>query len=85
MTTVSSVLLRARPDKLSRVLGALRAMPGVEVHADPQDGRLVLVIEDAPGITAAQTYDQLQLIEGVLNASLVYQYSDESYRQEQQA
>lgn len=85
MTTISSVLLRARPDQLRRVRGTLAAMPGVEVHADPEDGRLVLVVEDAPGITAVQTYDQLQRIEGVLNVSLVYQYCDESYRQEQEA
>jgi len=85
MTTISSVLLRARPGKLDCVRAALAAMPGVEIHADPEDGRLVLVVEDAPGVTAVQAYDQLQRIEGVLNASLVYQYCDESYRQEQQA
>lgn len=85
MTTIASVLLRVNPPRLSEVRDALARMPGVEVHACADDGRVVVVIEDAPGAPAAETYQRLHAVEGVLSAFLAYQYCDESPLQEQPA
>lgn len=85
MTTIASVLLRVNPPRLPEVRDALARMPGLEVHAFSEDGRVVLVIEDAPGASATDTYQGLHGIDGVLSAFLAYQYCDETPLQEQPA
>lgn len=85
MTTIASVLLRINPPRLPAAREALARMPGVEVHACAADGRVVVVIEDAPGVAASETYQRLHAVEGVLSAFLAYQYCDESPLQEQPA
>lgn len=79
---ISSVILRARPDKLDGVRRSLAAMPGVEIHADGNDGRLVITLEDSGGDTSAESFVKLHYLEGVIGASLVYQYSDDGLPQE---
>jgi nitrate reductase NapD len=74
---ISSVVLRALPSKLDIVRQALAALPGVEVHHDGGNGRFVLTLEDVGDISPERTFTELQTIEGVLNASLVYQYCDD--------
>jgi nitrate reductase NapD len=74
---ISSVVLRALPSKLDIVRQALATLPGVEIHHDGGNGRFVLTLEDVDDITPERTFTQLQTMEGVLNASLVYQYCDE--------
>jgi len=74
---ISSVVLRARPDKLVSVRHGLAALPGVEIHADADDGRLVLTIEGDRGEASAEVFMKLSELDGVLSASLVYQYCDD--------
>ena len=79
---ISSVILRARPDKLAGVRQSLAAMPGVEIHADGNDGRLVLTLEDSGGESSAENFVKLHCLDGVIGASLVYQYSDDGLPEE---
>jgi len=79
---ISSVIIRALPEKLAAVRAALAVLPGVEVHADAGDGRIVATIEDGEGYTPADVYTELRNIDGVLATSLVYQYNDETLQQE---
>ena len=75
---ISGVVLRARPERLPCVRAGLAGIPGVEIHADANDGRLVLTIEDGAGHAPADTFMQLHQIEGVIGVSLVYQYCDDA-------
>jgi periplasmic nitrate reductase NapD len=79
---ISSVILRARPEKLPSVRNGLAAMPGVEIHADGNDGRLVLTIEDGEGYAPPDVFLKLHELDGVICASLVYQYCDDGLPQE---
>ncbi len=79
---ISSVILRARPEKLGGVRNGLAAMPGVEIHADGNDGRLVLTIEDSDGHAPSDVFLKLHELDGVICASLVYQYCDDGLPQE---
>lgn len=79
---ISSVILRARPEKLGGVRNDLAVMPGVEIHADGNDGRLVLTIEDSEGYAPADVFLKLRELDGVVCASLVYQYCDDGLPQE---
>ena len=86
---ISSVVIRTRPEQLAGVRASLAALPGVELHTETPDGRLVVTVEDTNVATAADTYLRLHNIDGVLGASLVYQYSDDGLepqeRQESQS
>jgi periplasmic nitrate reductase NapD len=79
---ISSVVLRSNPRKLAQVRLALAELPGVEIHADGGNGRFVLTIEDLPTETPESTFVKLQQIDGVVNASLVYQYCDNASEEE---
>jgi len=64
------------------VRNGLAAMPGVEIHADGGDGRLILTIEDGAGCAPPDIFLRLNQLDGVLSASLVYQYCDDDLPQE---
>lgn len=73
---ISSVVVRAHPDKLAAVEEALRVIPGVEIHAVTEEARIAATIEDADTGRAADTYVGLHHIPGVLAVTLIYQYDD---------
>jgi len=79
---ISSVVLRANPQKLEAVRAQLAALPGIEICADCDDGRVVLTIEDTPRSSTADAYASLHDIDGVIDASLVYQYCDDAFPEE---
>jgi nitrate reductase NapD len=73
---ISSAVLRARHGALDEVRRSLAALPGVEVHAVTDDGRLVLTLEDAGTGGAADTFVKLHDIRGVMSVAMIYQYSE---------
>jgi nitrate reductase NapD len=81
---ISSVVLRANPRKLATVRDGLAAIPEIEVHTDLDDGRFVLILEGSASTPGSEAFARVQKIEGVLSASLVYQYCDDMQLQERQ-
>ncbi len=69
------VIVRARPTGVVALGERLRRLPGVNVAHDPGDGRLILVVEDAPGQPAASRLAEIASWSAVVNVSLVYEYS----------
>lgn len=51
---------------------ALTAQPGVEIHAETDDGRFVVTVEDTDGTRASETIMALHQIPGVVSLSLNY-------------
>ena len=74
---VCGVLVHTRPGNVEDVKGRLAALPGVEVHAATDEGRVVVTVEDTPERLAIETIDDIFQTAGVINASLVYQYTDD--------
>jgi len=74
---ISSIVVHARPQDSSDLLGKLASIPGVDVHAATDDGRIILTIEDTPDTAPAETLMNVQNMQGVLNAALIYNYCDE--------
>jgi periplasmic nitrate reductase NapD len=72
--SILGVILRAREADLPAIGERLATLPGVD-QAARDGGRLVLVIEDAGGRSAAATMAEIALWPQVLNTSLVYEYS----------
>jgi nitrate reductase NapD len=74
---VCGVLVHTRPGSVEEVRDRLAALPGVEVHAATEEGRVVVTVEDIPERLAIETISDIFQTEGVINASLVYQYTDD--------
>ena len=69
---ISSIIVHAKPARLSSVRGSLEQIPGVEVHAATDDGKLVVTIEtDTDGETAG-TFDRINTMDGVMSAAMVF-------------
>lgn len=73
---ISGILVQAWPDKLITVQDRLEAIPGVEVHAEDENGHLVVTIESENVQATAEILTTLQNVEGVLSASLVYHHEE---------
>lgn len=79
---VCGVLVHARPQARHDVASALQALPGVEIHAVGDEGKLVVTVEDAPdngsgGIWAGATIEQFNQVPGVLSVALVFHHFDQ--------
>lgn len=75
---ISGVLVRARPERFPEVIAQLQAMPGTEIHASEiAGGKIVLTIEDGAGYSVEQTMLDVHLIDGISDAALIYQFSDD--------
>lgn len=73
--SILGCVLKVKADKLGGVLTSLKRAVGTDVALNPNDGRLVLILEDTESTTAAQTFAAISLLPDVLSASLVYEYS----------
>lgn len=74
---ISSVIVRAQPDQQAAVRDRLLAIPGVELQAEDDDGRMVVTVEDGEGWSTQDSLLQVHMVEGAMSASLVYQFSDD--------
>lgn len=82
---ICGVLVQTRPERLAEVGQQLAAIPGVEVHAQDPQGRLVVTVESTPGRSTIDTVSGLGVVEGVVATSLVYQYADGDKREQESA
>ena len=80
---ISSAIVYALPQRSDSVRALLRALPGVEIHHEGDDGRFIVTIEDGHGAAVADTVMQLHRLDGILSAAMVYQYSDDEPRREE--
>ena len=74
---ISGVLVQAWPEEMTAVQNRLTVMPGVEVHAESDNGHLVVTIEANDVQTTAELLTDLQSVEGVLSATLVYHQEEQ--------
>ena len=81
---VSGVLVRSKPERMSRTQEHLEALPGVDVCTTTPEGNLVTVIERESDAELTDVFHQIQNVAGVLSASLVYHYSDKLNAQDEE-
>ena len=74
---ISGVIVRTRPERQAIVRGRLLAIPGVQLHAEGDGGRMVVTVEDGAGWSTEDSLLKVHLVEGVVSASLVYQFNDD--------
>ncbi len=72
---VCGLLLLSRPESAAKVEQALRAMDGVQLHAN-EAGRMVVTIEGGEYRACADRMNELATLRGVASSSLVYHQID---------
>ena len=81
---ITSAVVYATPLSRAQVKAGLVALSGVEIHAETEDGRFIITVEDVPGIRSGETVMRLHQLDGVQFAAMVYQYSDDDPQGEEQ-
>lgn len=69
---VSGLVVHARPERLAGVLGALRAMPGLDVHGESPAGKIVATLETPTEDDVVRRLGEIGDLPGVLSTALVY-------------
>ena len=72
-----SALVHAKQGQVEAEKKELELQPGVEVHAVTEDGRLIVTVEDEKRKVVGDKIMGFYNIEGVLSASMIYQFSDD--------
>lgn len=80
---ICGVLVHIRPEQMEAGRKALTEIPGVEIHGEADDGRLILTVEDTPGTWAGESMTQIHNVKGVLSASLIYHHCERNDVQEE--
>lgn len=72
------VLVHGAPNDFEQLRQRLVALPGVEIHGVADRGRMVVTVEDTGKHRCADTLTDIQRLDGVLSAAVVYQHTDQS-------
>jgi len=80
---ICSVLVHAKQNMMDIVKQQLELQPGVEVHAITDEGRLVVTVEDKLRKTIGERIMGFYEIDGVLSASMIYQFSDDEFNEQE--
>ena len=75
---IASILVQARPERLTYVEAAILAVAGCEIHARDPKGKLVVVIDAPEAGIIGTTLNTLALLPDVYSASLVFHAVDAS-------
>jgi nitrate reductase NapAB chaperone NapD len=75
---ISGIVIQSSPDNSAAVQKKLGEFSGVEIHAvNREEGSIVITLEDTPDNAPSDIMMDVQNIQGVLAASLIYNYCDE--------
>ncbi len=69
---ISSIIVHAKPTELLSVRGNIEQIPGVEIHAVTDDGKLVVTIESETDGETAGIFDRINVMDGVMSAAMVF-------------
>jgi periplasmic nitrate reductase NapD len=73
---IASLLIHAFPDKCAAVENSILGIEGSEIAHTNEDGRLIVTLETNSEANIVQTLTDIQLLTGVVSASLVYHQTD---------
>jgi nitrate reductase NapD len=79
---ISSAIVYARSEREPALREQLLQVPGVEVHAATEDGKVIVTIEAENDRAAIDTYEAIGRIDGVLNVAMIFQQTESHPDQE---
>ena len=71
---ISSLVVHSRPSQAAAVAARLREIPGVEIRGGVEAGKLVVTLETASESEVVERLNAMQLLDGVLAATLVFHH-----------
>jgi nitrate reductase NapD len=71
---ISSLVVHSRPDRVPSILESLRSIEGAEVHGGADTGKLIVTLETDTESQVVERINAIQLLEGVLAATLVFHH-----------
>lgn len=74
---ICGCLVSVSPAHVAAARAAMETMPGVEIHAQADDGRLVVVVEDTGTAYASDTIMALHQVPGVYALTLNYHHFED--------
>ncbi|MGI9368139.1 MAG: chaperone NapD [Ruegeria sp.] len=74
---ICGCLVHIAPERKQTARETISATNGAEVHAEGEDGRFVVVVEDTPERLASETIMDLHQIPGVLSLTLNYHHFED--------
>ncbi len=74
---ISGIVVQTPPERSEALQEQLAALSGVDVHAVNPEGSIVITVEDTPDNKPSDTLMEVQKMQGVLSASLIYNYCDD--------
>ena len=79
---ISSAIVYARPGQDGALREQLVQVPGVEVHAVSEDGKIIVTIEAENDHGAIDIYEALARLDDVLNVAMIFQQTESHPDQE---
>ncbi len=73
---ISSLLVQTTPEKRAGIEAEILAFNGAEIAHSDVEGRLIVTLETPSESDILETLTQIQLLTGVVSASLVYHQTD---------
>ncbi len=73
---IASLLVQALPEGRSATEAAILSFNGAEIAHSEADGRLIVTLEASSEADILQTITDIQLLAGVVSASLVYHQTE---------
>jgi nitrate reductase NapD len=79
---ISSAIVYAKPLQEDSLRTQLMQLPGVEIHADTEDGRLIVTLECDNDVQAIELYKTIEHLSGVLSVAMIFQQTESNPEQE---
>lgn len=74
---ICGCLVHASVEAVDKVRNEIDALDGAEVHANSEDGRLVVVVEDTESQFASDQIMAMHQISGVISVTLTYHHFED--------
>jgi nitrate reductase NapAB chaperone NapD len=74
---ISSLVVQTQPAQVAEVIDRLNSFEDVEVLGNDEKGKLVVVLDTGSNRRAADRITEIQNQDGILSASLIYQYDNQ--------
>ncbi len=75
-THIASLLVHANPDHRSEIETGIKEKPSAEIALSDESGRIIVTLETPSEAEIVQALTEIQLLTGVVSASLVYHQTD---------
>ncbi len=69
---VTSLVVHASPNLVSQVRNDISALEGADIHAETDEGKLVITLEGATQGSILNNVETINALNGVLSSNLVY-------------